>query len=186
MGSEVDLNLIFLKADEMYDKSRPGFIHALRKPHRTKGWTELTFPSGLICTTNSSPVETELTYNEVFEGREYLRSGIELSDHDTIIDVGANIGMFTMYLLTNLDGPTIHAIEPVPDTFEVLRQNVQRYRNGNVCAHNTALGAIPDSSMDIVFFPVLTGNSTAHPEIKEAQRESSHLKNWFIYTLKSA
>jgi hypothetical protein len=132
MSDRVDVRSVWLKAEAMYDSSRPGFVHASRKPEQRQGWTELTFPSGLICTTNSSPIETELMYNEIFEGREYLRSGIKLGDHDTIIDVGANIGMFTMYLLTNLESPNVYAFEPVPDTFEALRRNKERYPRANV------------------------------------------------------
>jgi FkbM family methyltransferase len=160
-----------MKAEAMYDSNRPGFVHASRKPEKRQGWTELTFPSGLICTTNSSPIETELMYNEVFEGREYLRSGIKLGDHDTIIDVGANIGMFTMYLLINLASPSVHAFEPVPDTFAALQRNMERYPRANVHIYNTGLGASADSSMAMTFFPNMTGNSTAHPEIMAAQRE---------------
>ena len=171
MSGKVDVRSVMLKAEAMYDSSRPGFVHASRKPEQRQGWTELTFPSGLICTTNSAPIETELMYNEIFEGREYLRSGIKLGDHDTIIDIGANIGMFTMYLLTNLESPNIHAFEPVPDTFEALRRNMERYPRANVHIYNTGLGASADSSMAMTFFPNMTGNSTAYPEWKAAQRE---------------
>lgn len=187
MSGRVDVRSIGLKAEAMYDSSRPGFVHASRKPEQRPGWTELTFPSGFICTTNSSPIETELMYNEIFEGREYLRSAIKLGDHDTIIDVGANIGMFTMYLLNNLASPFIHAFEPVPDTFEALRWNMERYPNANVHIYNTAFGASIDSRMTMTFFPNMTGNSTAHPEIMATQREvlsqaftSEEMK--FIYT----
>jgi FkbM family methyltransferase len=171
MSDRVDVRSVWLKAEAMYDSSRPGFVHASRKPEKRQGWTELTFPSGLICTTNSSPIETELMYNEIFEGREYLRSGIKLGDHDTIIDVGANIGMFTMYLLTNLESPNVYAFEPVPDTFEALRRNIERYPRANVHIYNTGLGASVDSSMAMTFFPNMTGNSTAYPDTKAAQRE---------------
>jgi FkbM family methyltransferase len=171
MSDRVDVRAVGLKAEAMYDASRPGFVHASRKPEQRQGWTELTFPSGLICTTNSSPIETELMYNEIFEGREYIRSGIKLGDHDTIIDVGANVGMFTMYLLTHLESPNIHAFEPVPDTFEALRRNIERYPRANVHVYNTGLGAAADSSMAMTFFPNMTGNSTAYPEMQAAQRE---------------
>jgi len=171
MSGKVDVRSVLLKAEAMYDSSRPGFVHASRKPEQRQGWTELTFPSGFICTTNSSSIETELMYNEIFEGREYLRSGIKLGDHDTIIDVGANIGVFTMYLLTNLESPNVHAFEPVPDTFEALRRNIERYPRANVHIYNTGLGASADSSMAMTFFPNMTGNSTAYPEIQVAQRE---------------
>lgn len=171
MGNEVDTEALFSKADRMYDSSRPGFVHAERRPGSREGWIELAFPCGLVCDTNSSPLETELTYYEVFINHEYLRSGISLSDGDTIVDVGANVGMFTMYALRNLNDIEIHAIEPVPESFEVLQQNVDRYRHGGVHLHNTALGADPDGETQIVLYPNMTGNSTLHEETKVLQRE---------------
>lgn len=158
------------KADEMYDKNRPGFVHAHREPHPRPGWVRLAFPSGLICTTNSSPIESELAYNEVFETKDYLSSQIRIHDNDTILDIGANIGMFSMYLLRNYTKPIIHAVEPVPDTFEVLQENTSQFPREQVHLHNIAIGSGAHSSVQIVAFPHMTGNSTSYPQTKEAQR----------------
>lgn len=79
--------------------------------------------------------------------------------------------MFTVYLLRNLDDIEIYAIEPVPESFEVLQKNVERYRHGSVHLHNTALGADPDGETEIILYPNMTGNSTLHEETKRLQRE---------------
>jgi FkbM family methyltransferase len=167
MSNQVDLQGIFTKLDAMFDRANPGFVHAIRRPRPEKGRTELVFPSGFRCTTNSSPIEAELMYNEIFVREEYLRTGIDLSNLDTVIDVGANMGMFTMYLLENFRGVRVHSIEPMPDTFEVFRENLSRFPGRSVHAYNTALGSETDSRMEISFFPFMTGNSTAHLETKE-------------------
>lgn len=168
-GFEIDrLNA---KADEMYDGAWPGFVHAKRRPEKREGWIELSFPCGLVCSTNSSPIETELMYNEIFGARQYTRSGIALSNGDTIVDVGANIGMFTMYLLRNFDNLSIHAVEPVPETFQVLSRNMQRFGDRVVHLHNTALGKPDDSTVEIVVYSHLTGNATKYPKLKRSQRE---------------
>ena len=167
-----DPAIVTAKADAMYDRSRPGFIHALRRKEDHEGWTELTFPGGFVCSTNSSPIETELEYNEVVAMKEYLRSGISVSDGDTVIDVGANVGIFAMHLLRGVPGLTIHAIEPVPDMFEVLKSNMARYPHRPVYLHNIAIGAGVDSTLEIVLYPHLTGNATACPEVTQMQRES--------------
>lgn len=171
MADELEVDLLNAKADAMYDKAWPGFVHAKRRPEKRQGWVELAFPCGLVCTTNSSPTETELMYNEIFEARQYMRSGIAVSHGDTIVDIGANIGMFTMYLLRNFENLSIHAVEPVSETFEVLSRNMQRFGGRPVHLHNTALGRSEDSTVEIVVYSHMTGNATRYPELKHSQRE---------------
>ena len=43
-----------------------------------------------------------------------------------IIDAGANVGMFTVYALTNWPTARIFAIEPGPDTFKLLERNQKK------------------------------------------------------------
>ncbi|HUX50923.1 MAG TPA: FkbM family methyltransferase, partial [Spirochaetia bacterium] len=164
--------IVTAKADAMYDSSRPGFIHALRRKDAHERWTELSFPDGFVCNTNSSPIETELEYNDVVVMQEYLRTGISVSDGDTVVDVGANVGIFAMHLLRSVQDLAIHAIEPVPDTFDVLKSNTARYPHRSVYLHNIAIGAGEDSTLEIVLYPHLTGNATACPEVTQTQRES--------------
>ncbi|MFE2977979.1 amino acid adenylation domain-containing protein [Streptomyces sp. NPDC059258] len=68
--------------------------------------------------------ETEFLYDEIFTHLEYLRNGITIEDDDTIIDVGANIGMFTLFAGTRAQGARIYAFEPIPPVFDSLRRNV--------------------------------------------------------------
>jgi len=65
----------------------------------------------------------------------YLKPG------DTVVDVGANIGLYTMIAATCV-GPAgrVYAIEPSPQTAEYLRGNVALNRSTNVTVHNVALG----------------------------------------------
>lgn len=172
MTNESLRDIVLAKAEQMYDTARPGFVHARREPHTREGWTRLTFPSGVVCTTNSSPIETELIYNEVFVSKDYFGPTVRITDHSTIIDVGANVGMFTIYLLTHFKDPCIHAIEPVPETFEVLEENMAQFGDRRVHLYKTAVGDEPDSTIDILVFPMMAGNSTSYPEIKDPQRQA--------------
>jgi FkbM family methyltransferase len=65
-----------------------------------------------------------------------LRSG------DIVIDGGANIGFFTL-LMSKLVGPTgmVYAFEPLPDSIQRLRYNVELNNLCNVAIHSDALGA---------------------------------------------
>lgn len=67
-------------------------------------------------------------YDEIFRSRAYVRHGIELKAGDTVFDVGANVGLFTLFAHRECHGNvTIFAFEPIPLTFEMLKSNVKRH-----------------------------------------------------------
>ncbi|MDJ0460312.1 non-ribosomal peptide synthetase [Streptomyces sp. H27-C3] len=69
--------------------------------------------------------ETDFVYEEIFTNLEYLRHGITIRDGDRVFDVGANIGMFTLFAGSRCPDATIHAFEPIPPVFDSLRRNVE-------------------------------------------------------------
>ena len=67
------------------------------------------------------------TFREVLMGEEVYRCVIErLPACRTIVDLGANIGLATIYLAAHYPGSRILAVEPNPDTYRELRHNVDR------------------------------------------------------------
>ncbi len=64
-------------------------------------------------------------YEEIFVENEYLQYGIDVKDNDVIFDVGANIGLFSLYMAQKARDLTIFAFEPVPTIFEVLKANLK-------------------------------------------------------------
>ncbi|MFB2976305.1 amino acid adenylation domain-containing protein, partial [Microseira sp. BLCC-F43] len=75
--------------------------------------------------------ETDFVYQEIFKDRSYLRHGISINDGDCIFDVGANIGLFTLFIAQNYKNVVIYAFEPIPPIFEVLRLNTGLYSFNN-------------------------------------------------------
>jgi amino acid adenylation domain-containing protein/non-ribosomal peptide synthase protein (TIGR01720 family)/FkbM family methyltransferase len=71
--------------------------------------------------------ETAFQYAEIFEDETYLRHGIELGEGDCVFDVGANIGMATLFFHSRRANLRIYAIEPVPALVDVLRFNIDLY-----------------------------------------------------------
>ena len=63
---------------------------------------------------------------------------------DIFIDVGSYIGLMALAAskLVGEDG-VVHAFEPEPRSFDVLRKNVEMNRAPNVLLHNVALGSAP-------------------------------------------
>ena len=84
----------------------------------------LTLPGGLdVFCLNAD--ETRFAHGEVFNARCYLQHGIELRDGDCVFDVGANIGMATIFFTKERRGIRIFAFEPSPLAYECLKANIE-------------------------------------------------------------
>ena len=83
---------------------------------------ETRLPNGIkIFHLNSN--ETTFLYHEIFEGGLYLKHGITVSDNDVVFDVGANIGIFSIWLHKQYPHARIFAFEPIPDIHQILAAN---------------------------------------------------------------
>lgn len=71
--------------------------------------------------------ETDYLYQEIFEHECYLRHGIRLPDGATVVDIGANIGLFFLFVTSRCRNPRIYAFEPAPVVYELLRANCDAY-----------------------------------------------------------
>lgn len=67
--------------------------------------------------------ETRHLYQQIFVDQIYTRHGMRLNETDTIFDVGANIGMFSLFVKQLALGARIYAFEPAPPTAEVFLAN---------------------------------------------------------------
>lgn len=83
-------------------------------------------PNNLVVT-HLNKNETDYLYREIFELQAYLRHGIAIRDGDVIFDVGANIGLFTVFVNQICDRPRVYAFEPNPIVYEIARTNVKAY-----------------------------------------------------------
>jgi FkbM family methyltransferase len=71
--------------------------------------------------------------------KEYALLNTFLRDGDWVIDLGANVGHYTMRMsqLVGLSGRVI-AVEPMPDTFALLAANTRLFEHANVSLLNIA------------------------------------------------
>ena len=74
--------------------------------------------------------ETEYIYNEIFVQQAYLRHGVTIRDGDCIVDVGANIGLFTVFASRLARDLRIVACEPNPAAFACLEANAAAWGGG--------------------------------------------------------
>jgi FkbM family methyltransferase len=106
--------------------------------------------------------ETDKIYKDIFLDRIYLQEGIELPPDPVVIDAGANIGLFTLFVLEVCPSARICAIEPAPRTVEILRRNTAAYGAAVTVLH-CGVGA-GESEMEFTYFPNLTAGSGFYDE----------------------
>lgn len=65
-------------------------------------------------------------FNEIFKFREYRQTEkIIATAQDAIIDIGAHAGFFSLYAAALNPNVKIYALEPEPDNFSALNQNIK-------------------------------------------------------------
>lgn len=78
---------------------------------------------------------------EIMVWSEYARSGFELAPTDTVVDIGAQIGIFTSYAAQATPRGRVFSFEPHPDNFRLLEQNRRQNDFSHVTAFNKAVAA---------------------------------------------
>jgi FkbM family methyltransferase len=129
----------------------------------------MRFPCGLeLLGLPGSNVEARFLYHEIFEDELYSRHGIDIQDGDTVLDVGANIGMFSTWLLRKFPNLKLLAFEPVPPIFQAMQTNLEALKladSGNVQLFPCGLSNAP-GTREITFYPTSPANSTLFPDDK--------------------
>ncbi len=71
--------------------------------------------------------ETDLIYQEIFEDQTYVKHGLKLPEGACVFDVGANIGLFTLFVHQHCRDARVFAFEPSPPIFDKLATNIALY-----------------------------------------------------------
>jgi FkbM family methyltransferase len=88
-----------------------------------------------------SPMDAWIV-KEVYFDRDYQRLGVALEAGWTVLDIGAHIGAFTVRAAREAPGVRVHAFEPAPDSYTLLRENVALNRAPDVTTYALALAAV--------------------------------------------
>ena len=124
--------------------------------------------------------EADFIYREIFDSEDYTGGGINLKEGDIIFDVGANIGIFSLFADIECSNKcAIYAFEPVPHNFKLLQKNISFHGlNDRVKLFNTGLTHLngPDEAQ-FIYYPEMSGNSTMRPSEKEALYEKADPDN---------
>ena len=100
---------------------------------------KLTFPDGFSCYVQSGPGEAVLIYNEIIAKQDYFQYGLSIAGARCVVDIGANIGIFTMAVKRKAPEAIVYAFEPIPDTFHILEQNTRLLECPDIYLYNVAI-----------------------------------------------
>lgn len=72
------------------------------------------------------PKQEIFRVDNIFKHQEYAVPRHWLPNDDlTVVDIGANVGLFALYTHLRYQKPTIHCFEPVPSTVQLLKHNLK-------------------------------------------------------------
>jgi 31-O-methyltransferase len=107
-----------------------------------------------------NPLEVSIIYEQI---NSYFDHGFKVEEGDTVFDVGANIGLFSLTVCDWGRRPArIFAFEPIPATFEALKANVERYQARAVIPLRCAVSRRSGKRM-FTYYPLATAMSSAYP-----------------------
>ena len=116
---------------------------------------------------------------------DYFQNGIEVHAGDTVIDIGANFGAFSIAASRKVgDSGRVFCYEPNPFVFERLQQNIRLNGCSNITAFNEAVGG-RSGEIDL-FIDHKSAFSTTHSEVDGRPASRSHPTKVPLRSIESA
>ena len=108
-----------------------------------------------------NPYEVDFSAHEIFS-EDVSAYGLDMPPDGIYVDVGANIGLFSLYLAGKCPQATVYAFEPMPAAFAALKLNVAEFAP-SVAPFLLGLGASP-GVVEFDYYPAITALSTCRKE----------------------
>ncbi|OMI85425.1 hypothetical protein BSZ07_33605 [Streptomyces sp. M1013] len=138
-------------------KAAPAVRRATVLREEANGELSLFEPDDHLMLFHRNRREADFIFREVFRDNEYLRNGVTLPEHPTVVDVGANVGGASVLFGLVSPGARIFALEPVPHLCRAIELNAR--------LHDIDLVVIPGAVGDarrktkITYYPKNTAMS---------------------------
>jgi FkbM family methyltransferase len=108
-------------------------------------------PDKNLLVAQKNRTETDFLFREIFLDNAYLRHGIQLTENACVLDVGANIGMFAIFVAKKSPRARIFSIEPVFELSQAVKANA-KIHNADITVINCALGS-QSGYTDFTYYP---------------------------------
>jgi FkbM family methyltransferase len=83
-------------------------------------------------------------------------TGIEIHKADTVVDIGAHVGFFSILAAMKAKGGHVYAFEPAPENFSMLKENVSLNGIKNITVINHAVSH-ESGTRNFVLYPESSG-----------------------------
>ncbi|NKB43583.1 MAG: FkbM family methyltransferase [Alphaproteobacteria bacterium] len=128
----------------------------------------------------------------ILEGKDYPVLPIPGYEVETIVDVGANVGAFTVFMAAHFSAARCYCFEPSPGAVEYLRQNVAQFPNTEVFpiglySEDTSMPLFEGATQSLqnsLYNSAETSESNQSVELRHAGKMMSELKLGRISILK--
>jgi FkbM family methyltransferase len=125
-------------------------------------------PNGLLVA-QQNEAETRHFYDDIFAHRNYVKHGIRIPDGGCVLDVGGNIGLFTLFAHGEAKDVRVFTFEPAPPLVEIIQRNVAEHGvRATVLPFGLSNG---EREAPFTFYPHSAGMSSFHPD--EAEERSN-------------
>ncbi|WP_369929407.1 non-ribosomal peptide synthase/polyketide synthase [Xanthomonas sp. NCPPB 2632] len=120
--------------------------------------------------------ETRQIFHEIFVAQTYFRHGVMLRKGSCVLDVGANIGLFTLFVKGIDPDARVFAFEPSPPAFDCLSRNVALH---DLDVHILRYGLSDTPGMQaFTHYPLMSGNSGFYADaLRDSEATRTFLRN---------
>ena len=146
------------------DAPKPAAAPAQKQVAQRKDGALFRLPNGLAVA-HQNEAETRHFYDDIFAHRSYVKHGIRIPDGGCVLDVGGNIGLFTLFAHTEAKNVRIFTFEPAPPLFEIIQRNVAEHGIRSTVL-NVGLSNV-ERDAPFTFYPHSAGMSSFHPDEAE-------------------
>ncbi|MDP2704170.1 MAG: FkbM family methyltransferase [bacterium] len=139
-------------ADYLKIVSRPTVVYTLR--------------NGIVCAVRSK-TNDRVIFNQIWLQRVYVPQGFEIKNRDLVIDIGAHIGLFSIFAATYAANGRVYAFEPAPENFRMLQRNIRLNKISNIIPANQAVAEVSGTRDFILYKESTAAHSFVFGETEE-------------------